>query len=249
MSAEMRVDLVGRRVLVTGAGGGIGSSIVRKLVQSGASVFPTDLVTSPGVFRCDVSSEEEVAAAFRQAATEVAVTDVIHASGVCKTNPVADTPLDDWNQIIKVNLTGSFLIGREAARTLPEGGNLVFIGSVASITGDPSFGAYCASKFGVVALTQVLARELGHRHIRVNAVCPGGVRTEFSAATVRLDAERLGRSEEALRELYENDVFLNRWAEPDEVADACSFLLSSASAYISGHSLVMNGGGNLSSHR
>jgi NAD(P)-dependent dehydrogenase (short-subunit alcohol dehydrogenase family) len=162
---------------------------------------------------------------------------------------VAETRLEDWDRIIAVNLTGTFLVGREAARTLPDGGNIVFVGSVAGLTGDPFFGAYCASKFGVTALTQVLARELGDRGIRVNAVCPGGVRTEFSAATVRGDAERLGRSEAELRALYESDVFLHRWAEPEEVADACMFLLSSASAYISGHSLVLNGGGNLSSHR
>jgi NAD(P)-dependent dehydrogenase (short-subunit alcohol dehydrogenase family) len=148
-----------------------------------------------------------------------------------------------------VNLTGTFLVGRAAARTLPDGGNIVFVASVAGLTGDPFFGAYCASKFGVVALTQVLARELGSRRIRVNAVCPGGVRTAMSAATVRHDAERLGRSENDLRALYETDPFLNRWAEPEEVAEACLFLLSPASSYVSGHSLVLNGGGNLSSHR
>jgi NAD(P)-dependent dehydrogenase (short-subunit alcohol dehydrogenase family) len=101
----------------------------------------------------------------------------------------------------------------------------------------------------MVALTQVLARELGHRHIRVNAVCPGGVRTAMSAETLRQDAERLGRNEDDLRSLYESDSFLDRWADPDEVADACLFLLSASSSYISGHCLVLNGGGNVSSHR
>jgi NAD(P)-dependent dehydrogenase (short-subunit alcohol dehydrogenase family) len=249
VNGSMHVELSGRRVLVTGAAGGIGSAIVLKLVAAGASVFSTDAVPSAGIFACDVSSEQQVSRAFSAAATPGPVTDVVHAAGICKTSPLADTPLDDWERILSVNLTGTFLIGREAARALSDGGNIVFIGSVASLTGDPFFGAYCASKFGVVALTQVLARELGHRHIRVNAVCPGGVRTEFSAETVRRESERLGRSEAELRALYEGDVFLNRWAEPDEVADACLFLLSSGSSYISGHSLVLNGGGNLSSHR
>ena len=245
----MEVKLSGRRALVTGAAGGIGSAIVRKLNQAGATVFPTDVVSSKGVFRCDVSSEEEVRDAFAAASQDGDVTDVVHASGVCKTSMVADTKLEDWDRILGVNLTGTFLVGREAARTLPDGSNIVFIASVAGLTGDPFYGAYCASKFGVISLTQVLARELGHRHIRVNAVCPGGVRTEFSAETIRRDSERLGRSEDELRALYESDVFLNRWADPDEVADACLFLLSSAALYISGHSLVLNGGGNLSSHR
>jgi NAD(P)-dependent dehydrogenase (short-subunit alcohol dehydrogenase family) len=249
MSGEMEVRLSGRRALVTGAAGGIGSALVRKLTEAGATVFATDIVSSEGIFRCDVSSEQEVKDAFSAGSVGGAITDVVHASGICKTSIVAETKLEDWDRILGVNLTGSFLVGRQAARTLPDGGNIVFIASVAGLTGDPFYGAYGASKFGVIALTQVLARELGHRRIRVNAVCPGGVRTEFSAATVRLDSERLGRSEDELRALYESDVFLNRWADPDEVADACLFLLSSAALYISGHSLVLNGGGNLSSHR
>jgi NAD(P)-dependent dehydrogenase (short-subunit alcohol dehydrogenase family) len=245
----MQVNLERRRVLVTGAAGGIGSALVRKLTEAGASVFPTDVVPADGIFPCDVSSEPDVAQAFSAAAENDVVTDIVHASGICKTSTIADTEAQDWERILRVNLTGSFLVGREAARRLPDGGSIIFIASVAGLTGDPFFGAYCASKFGVVALTQVLARELGHRRIRVNAVCPGGVRTEFSAETVRRDSERLGRSEEQLRALYESDVFLDRWADPDEVADACLFLLSSSSLYVSGHSLVLNGGGNLSSHR
>jgi NAD(P)-dependent dehydrogenase (short-subunit alcohol dehydrogenase family) len=246
VSGEMRVAFDGRRVLVTGAAGGIGSAIVRKLEEAGAEVVALDVVEQGGVSRCDVSSEEDVAGAFREAG---ALTDVVHAAGVCTTSPVAELELADWDRILRVNLTGTFLVGRAAARTLPDGGNIVFIASVAGLTGDPSFGAYCASKFGVVALTQVLARELGHRRIRVNAVCPGGVRTSFSGATVKRFAELLGRSEQELQALYESDSFLSRWADPDEVADACLFLLSSSSAYVSGHSLVLNGGGNLSSHR
>ncbi len=249
MSGEMQVALHGRRVLVTGATGGIGSAIVRKLEESGADVFATDVTGPAGVFRGDVSSEGDVAAAFREATSGGAVTDVVHAAGICMTSPVAELELADWRQILDVNLTGAFLVGREAARTLPDGGSLVFIASVAGLTGDPFFGAYCASKFGVVALTQVLARELGHRRIRVNAVCPGGVRTAMSTETIRDDAKRLGRNEDDLRSLYESDSFLHRWADPGEVADACLFLLSSGSLYISGHNLVLNGGGNLSSHR
>jgi NAD(P)-dependent dehydrogenase (short-subunit alcohol dehydrogenase family) len=240
------IALDDRSVLVTGAAGGIGSAIVRKLKDSGADVFATDASGADGSFRCDVASESDVEAAFREAA---GVTDIVHAAGICTMSPVADLELAEWNRILEVNLTGTFLVARAAARALPDGGNIVFVASVAGLTGDPFFGAYCASKFGVVALTQVLARELGPRNIRVNAVCPGGVRTAMSAETIRRDAERLGRSESDLRSLYEADAFLNRWADPDEVADACLFLLSPASSYVNAHSLVLNGGGNLSSHR
>jgi NAD(P)-dependent dehydrogenase (short-subunit alcohol dehydrogenase family) len=238
--------LGGRVVVVTGAAGGIGSAITRRVAAAGGDVIPVD-VAGEGVLTCDVRSEEQVCAAFEAAGD--AITDVVHAAGICATAPVADMPLDMWQRILDVNLTGSFLVGREAARRLPDGGGLVFVASVAGLTGDPLFGAYCASKFGVVALMQVLARELGVRRIRANAVCPGGVRTAMSDRTIEDDAARLGRTPEELRSLYEADSFLHRWADPDEVADACVYLLSPSASYISGHSLVLNGGGNLSSHR
>jgi NAD(P)-dependent dehydrogenase (short-subunit alcohol dehydrogenase family) len=239
--------LAGRRVFLTGASGGIGAAIARACEAAGATVFATDAVASDGVFRCDVTSEADVTAALEAAG---AVTDVVHAAGICPpTGAVADTELALWQQILDVNLTGSFIVGRAAARVLPDSGNLVFIASVAGLTGDPGFGAYCASKFGVVALTQVLARELGGRGIRVNAVCPGGVRTAMSDATIEHDARVLGRDPAELRRLNEGDAFLDRWADPAEVADACVFLASPESSYVSGHSLVLNGGGNLSSHR
>lgn len=239
----------GRRIVITGVAGGIGSAIRDRLERDGGEVFGIDVVDAPRTFRCDVSSEEEVASAYDRAAAGGPVTDVVHASGICITSRVADTSLEDWQRVLAVNLTGAFLVGREAARRLPDGGNLIFVASVAGLTGDPFFAAYCASKFGVVALTQVMARELGHRRVRVNAVCPAGVRTAMSDETIRQDAIRLGRSEAELRQLYEADSFAARWASPEEVADACAFLLSDGASYISGHSLVLNGGGNLSSHR
>jgi NAD(P)-dependent dehydrogenase (short-subunit alcohol dehydrogenase family) len=245
----MDVALGGRRIVVTGAAGGIGSAVVRRLERASAEVFASDVSAAPGVYRCDVTSEDEVASLFAAAAADGPVTDVVHAPGICMTATIAETSFEDWRRILNVNLDGTFLVAREAARTLPDGGAIVFIASVAGLTGDPYFGAYCASKFGVVALTQVLARELGHRGIRVNAVCPGGVRTDMSDQTIREDAARYGRSPEVLRELYSADPFLNRWADPSEVADACLYLLSDAASYISGHSLVLNGGGNISSHR
>jgi NAD(P)-dependent dehydrogenase (short-subunit alcohol dehydrogenase family) len=239
--------LAGRRMLLTGASGGIGSAIARAFEAAGATVFATDAAESEGIARCDVRSESDVAAALQKAG---AVTDVVHAAGICPpTGAVAETELSLWQRILDVNLTGSFVVGRAAARALPDGGNLVFIASVAGLTGDPGFGAYCASKFGVIGLTQVLARELGSRGIRVNAVCPGGVRTAMSDATIDHDARVLGRDALELRKLYEGDAFLHRWADPSEVGDACVFLTSPESSYISGHSLVLNGGGNLSSHR
>jgi len=238
-----------RRVLVTGAANGIGLAVRQQLEEAGAAVVALDTRPIPGGVDCDVSSEVEVERAFAEGIAGGGITDVVHAAGILMSAPVAETSLEDWQRIISVNLTGSFLVGREAARRLPDGGGLVFVSSVAGLSGDPSFGAYSASKFGMVALTQVLARELAPRGIRVNAVCPGGVRTAFSDHYLAEDARRRGMSEAEIRAEAEADVFLGRWASPDEVASACLFLLSDAASYISGHSLVLNGGGDLSFHR
>jgi NAD(P)-dependent dehydrogenase (short-subunit alcohol dehydrogenase family) len=240
---------LGRRALVTGAAGGIGSAIVERLRADGAEVVATDTRASDGVLACDVSSESAVADAFGAAAEEGALTDVVHAAGICRTAPIAETEMATWREVQSVNLDGTFLVAREAARKLPDGGGIVLVASVSGVACDPFFGAYCASKFGVVALTQVLARELANRRIRVNALCPGEVRTAMSEGTLRDDAKRLGRPVEQLRELAGADPFLGRGADPSEVADAAAFLLSAESSYISGHSLVINGGGSISAHR
>src|SRR5581483_1326253 len=128
--AELNVTLNGRHVLVTGARGGIGSAIVRVVREAGATVFETDAAEAEGVHRCDVSSESDVAAAFDEAARETPLTDVVHAAGICATSPVAELELAEWNRILEVNLTGSFLVGRAAARALPDDGTIVFIASV-----------------------------------------------------------------------------------------------------------------------
>ena len=97
----MQVNLERRRVLVTGAAGGIGSALVRKLTEAGASVFPTDVVPADGIFPCDVSSEPDVAQAFSAAAENDVVTDIVHASGICKTSTIADTEAQDWERILR----------------------------------------------------------------------------------------------------------------------------------------------------
>src|SRR3954471_11438974 len=102
MSDRMRVELDDRRVVVTGASGGIGSAIVRRLQESGASVFATDAAEREGIFRCDVASEDDVAAAFGEARADGIVTDVVHAAGICMTAPVAELELADWQRILDV---------------------------------------------------------------------------------------------------------------------------------------------------
>src|SRR3954452_2705582 len=127
--------LAGRRALVTGAAGGIGGAVADAFEQAGGSVGRVDVRGDDGVLACDVTDEAAVADAFDRVGAGGAITDVIHAAGVAEVGPVAETTLESFRRVIEVNLTGSFLVAREAARRLPPGGNLVLVASQAGLKG------------------------------------------------------------------------------------------------------------------
>jgi NAD(P)-dependent dehydrogenase (short-subunit alcohol dehydrogenase family) len=231
--------LRGRRALVTGAASGIGAAVAQTFRDAGAEVVGADLAETDGVVRCDVRSEQDVHELFAGAAR--GVTDIVHAAGIARLGTLAETSLEDWRSIIDTNLTGSFLVGREVARRVEMPGSLTFLASVGGIRGSARSGGYGPSKFGVVGLARSLARELAPRRMRVNAVCPGGVRSPMSAETVRRDAIRLGRTEEDVLAAAFAEVPIGRWAEVDEVAGVCVFLASPLAAHVAGAVLLVDG--------
>lgn len=210
--------------VVTGARGGIGAACCDRFAQDGHLVEAADLATG-----CDVTSEQDVHALFARAASRGQVTSVVLAHGVAARGPIADLSLADWQRLVSVNATGSFLCAREAARTMP-GGSIVFISSQAGRKGAADWGAYCASKFAVIGLMESLAQEVAQRGIRANAICPGAVDTQMLQATATdLNAQRA-------------TIPLGRFAQPSEVAALAAFLCSDEAAYMTGSSIVIDGG-------
>lgn len=240
--ASLSAMLAGRRALVTGAAGGIGGAIARRFAEVGASVVGADLNSVDDCIHLDVSNEASVIAAFDEAESGGPLTDVVHCAGVVRFDPIRDLPLAEWQRIIDVNLTGSFLVGREAARRLPRGGSLTFMSSIGGLRSDSQKAAYTASKFGVTALTQAIGREVIADGIRVNAVCPGGVRTPMSDATIEFEAARDGTSVGEKRAEHNGRVPRGRLAEPSEIADVCVFLASELAAHVACASVLVSGG-------
>jgi NAD(P)-dependent dehydrogenase (short-subunit alcohol dehydrogenase family) len=229
-------------VLVTGAASGIGQAVLKACERAGAQTIAADLVEGDGIVRCDVRSEPDVTALFREARPYP--TDVVHCAGIASTEPIEDVSLDLWHSIIETNLTGSFLVGREFVRSLSGAGTLTFIASAGGLTGAPNYAAYGASKFGVVGLTRCMALELAPRGVRVNAVCPSGVRTPMVDKTLAQESARTGVPVDVLRQGEDEVVPLGRMAEPEEVADVCVFLISDLARHVAGAALPVDGAQN-----
>jgi NAD(P)-dependent dehydrogenase (short-subunit alcohol dehydrogenase family) len=245
LSSDHRADVLlgGRHVLVTGAGGAIGRAVAAACVTAGASVSGIDLLAGPGVMSADVTDEAAAAEAFGEAARRHgAVTDVVHAAGVLATGRVADLDLASLRQVLEANLVSGFIIGRQAARLLSDGGSITMISSQAGLRGGAHWGAYAAAKAGVLRLVESLAQELADRAIRVNAVCPGNVNTPMSETAIAQIAAVRGERSEAIRAGYLTGIPLGRFAEPEEVASVCIFLASSMASYVTGTSIVVDGG-------
>ena len=234
--------LRGRLVLVTGAASGIGHAVAQACERAGAQTVRADRTEAEGITRCDVRSEADVASLFADA--DRRPTDVVHCAGIASTEPIEEISLELWHSILDTNLTGSFLVGREFAKSVTAPGSLTYIASAGGLTGAPYYTAYGASKFGVVGLMRCLALELAPREVRVNAVCPSGVRTPMVDKTMAQDSARTGESIEELRRKEDEAVPLGRMAEPDEVADVCVFLASDLARHVAGATLLVDGAQN-----
>jgi NAD(P)-dependent dehydrogenase (short-subunit alcohol dehydrogenase family) len=234
--------LIGRRAFVTGATGGIGRAICVRFKEQGASVFPTDSNPDPSATACDVTDESAVAAAFEECASGGPITDVVHAAGALGVGSVSEEPLERVRRLLDVNLMGSFIVARAAAKYLAEGGALTLISSQAGLKSGNLWASYSAGKAGVLRLVEALAQEIGPRGIRVNAVCPGCVETPMLLDVFRSVGGITGHAAEEVRERYISAIPLGRFARPEEVADVCVFLSSSLASYVSGTHLLVDGG-------
>jgi len=226
----------GKVALVSGGAGGIGSAVAERLGHEGAVVVRADLAGGDGVEPCDVTDPESCRAVVAAVLGRHGRLDVlVNAAGVGGFWPITELTLDDWQRVIAVNLTGTFLLSQSAIPALLETrGAIVNLASTAGLRATPFNAAYCASKGGVLMLTRSIAVELAGAGVRVNAVCPSAVDTPMLRGFV------IPEGSEQL--LARNASPMGRVLAPDEVATAVAYLASSDAASVTGTSLVVDGG-------
>lgn len=229
-------------MLVTGAAGAIGRAVRSAFGRAGATTYGVDLHADRDVRACDTTDESAVDDAFATEEWVGPVTDVVHAVGTVAVGRLADMALEDVERVIRVNLLSSFVVARAAATRLPAGGTLTMLSSQAGVHGAPNWSAYCASKAGVLRLVESLAKELGPRGVRVNAVCPGSVDTPLMDDVIARLATLEGVASDDIRRRYEDAVPLRRLARPEEVAAVCVFLASLGASYVNGAAIMVDGG-------
>jgi NAD(P)-dependent dehydrogenase (short-subunit alcohol dehydrogenase family) len=239
-----------RVVLVTGAASGIGRASAERLAREGAALFCTDVqgdaleetltrVRATGADAegqvSDVSRPDDVRAAVGAALERFGRLDVLcNVAGILQFCHTHQASLEDWNRILAVNLTGTFLMCREALPHLLERrGNIVNMASTAALAGHPWASAYAASKGGVLALTRTLAVEYGRQGLRVNALCPGSISTPIQKA--------FQLPEGADGKLVYRMMPLDEFRGPETVASAVAFLASDDAAHVNGAELRVDG--------
>lgn len=246
----------GLRVLVTAGAAGIGRSIADLLIESGARVHVCDVDEAAlgqfraahpghGATRCDVSKDDEVDHLFAAVARDLGGLDaLVNNAGIAgPTGGIDAIDPADWRRTIDVCLTGQFLCARLAVPMLKAagGGAIVNMSSSAGRFGYAFRTPYSAAKWGVVGLTQSLAKELGPDDIRVNAILPGIIKGPRIDSVIRARAEQVGVSFEAMREQYLGRISLRRMTDPEDVAALTLFLLSPAGYNLSGQSFPVDG--------
>ena len=249
---------VNRIVIVTGGATGIGAAIVRAFHElgdaiavldrdiSGAKALCSSLEERAQAFETDVADRQSVDSAFQNVIEVMGVPDVVCANaGVSSMQRAVDLTDREWNHNMDINARGVFLTNQIAARHMiahGKAGNIVNTASLAAKVGAPLLAHYSASKFAVLGWTQALAKELAPHNIRVNAVCPGFVRTGMQDREVEWEAELRGMTPKAVRQEYVDQTPLGRLEEPEDVAGVVTFLASGAAGFMTGQGINVTGG-------
>jgi len=242
----IQIDLTGKNALVTGSTRGIGRAIAETLAKSGArvAVVGRDLQKAEEAaaavgngakgFACDVTDTAAVAKLIADVEAAFGSIDIlVNNAGITRDNLVMRLKDDDWDAVQNSNLRGAFAAIRAVSRGMMKrrSGRIINISSIIGIIGNKGQANYAASKAGLIALTKSVAKELGSRNILVNAVAPGFIETEMTAAMTPEAREGLGKQ-----------IALERLGSPQDVAATVAFLASDLASYITGQVLVVDGG-------
>jgi 3-oxoacyl-[acyl-carrier protein] reductase len=242
----MNIDLSGKTALVTGSTRGIGRAVAQALAESGARVaivgrdrekaaaVASEIGNDAAGFGCDVSGTAAVTTLVSDVEKEFGGIDIlVNNAGLTRDNLVMRLKDEDWDQVMNANLRGAFAAIRAASRGMMKkrSGRIINMASVVGLTGNKGQANYAASKAGLIALTKSVAKELGSRNILVNAIAPGFIETEMTAAMTP-------EARAALNGL----IPLERLGRPEDIAAMVVFLSSPQASYITGQVLVVDGG-------
>ncbi len=244
--------LNGRVGLVTGAGGGIGCAIARRLTREGVAIAVLDRDSAAAeaiaaelgglAVTADVTSEDEVGRAVEAVLARFGQIDLlVNNAGVAWMGPALEMPVQALQVMLRVNVEGVFIVSRAVLPHMiaRRSGSIVNLASWAGKTGNAYFAGYSASKFAVVGLTQGLAREMAPHGIRVNAICPGIVVDTAMRTAIEAQQRQYGLP---ATEEREKSIPIGRVSVPDDVARVAAFLASEESSYMTGESINLSGG-------
>ena len=239
-------DLKDKNIIVTGASGGIGNSIVKKLYESSANILASgtridkleelkEKFEKINILKFDISQSEKIEEFIENATKELGggLDCIVNNAGITQDNLAIRMSLDEWRKVIDINLTSTFLMSKFAIKKMlkNKSGKIVNITSVVGHTGNLGQANYTASKAGIVAMSKSLAIEYAKKNININCISPGFIKT---AMTDKID--------EKFKEVIISKIPSARLGEPEDVANAVIFLASSHSDYINGETLHVNGG-------
>ena len=239
-------NLEKKNIIITGASGGIGSSIIKKLNDAGANILASGTriekleelkknFESIKILKFDISQSDKIEEFIENATSELggSLDGIVNNAGITQDNLAIRMSLDEWQKVININLTSTFLMSKFAIKKMlkNKSGKIVNITSVVGHTGNLGQANYTASKAGIVAMSKTLAIEYAKKNININCISPGFIKTDM---TDKID--------EKFKEIIVSKIPSARLGKPDDIANAVLFLCSDQSDYINGETLHVNGG-------
>ena len=240
------INLEKKNIIVTGASGGIGNAIIKKLSEAGANILASGTRIEKleelnknfkgiKILKFDISQSDKIEAFIENATSELGgnLDGLVNNAGITQDNLAIRMSLDEWQRVVNVNLTSTFLMSKFAIKKMlkNKSGKIVNITSVVGHTGNLGQANYTASKAGIVAMSKSLAIEYAKKNININCISPGFIKT---AMTDKID--------EKFKEVIISKIPTARLGEPDDIANAVLFLSSDQSNYINGETIHVNGG-------